>query len=77
MQGVPSIRVLDFTERTEMPQKRPTMNGSAEGYNYITTEQFEPIKAKIERIEGILKELEEKDDGKSAVRASKSAKSEQ
>ena len=46
-QGVPSIRVLDFTERTENAETTPKKHECKCGDKFVTIEQFNALKAKF------------------------------
>ena len=61
MQGVPSMRVLYFTERTEETQKMPE-NAQKEhkctcGDKFVTKEQFEDLKGDLERLTAKVEEM--------------------
>lgn len=43
--GVPSMRTLDFTERTEIPQNVPTIKESDLDGKFATREQFDDLRA--------------------------------
>ena len=62
--GIPSMRVLDFVERPAIPQ-RTNENGSISheckcGKDFVKIEAFNELKAKYEDLEGIVKSLVEK-----------------
>lgn len=50
-QGVPSMRVLDFNERSEMPQNAPKTHTCTCGDKFATKEQIIDLKGKIEALE--------------------------
>lgn len=60
-QGVPSMRVLDFTERTATAQKQPVSGpfGSANNY-FVTIDSFNALEAKFAALEGKVDELRPK-----------------
>lgn len=70
MNGVPSMRILDFTERTVNAPKTVTEHICKCGEKYVTKEQFEGIQAKISEIEGIVDDLKTK----TSVKATKTTK---
>lgn len=45
--GVPSMRILDFVERSEMPQKPPATAFNIEGNNFVTQDEMTAINGKI------------------------------
>ena len=42
-QGVPSMRILDFTERTAMPNKTPSTPSFNSPYNFVTLDSFNAL----------------------------------
>lgn len=59
-QGVPSIRVLDFTERSANAPKTPEKHDCQCGDKFATVEQLNDLKGKISEITGIVDELRAK-----------------
>lgn len=60
-QGVPSIRILDFTERTtENAPKTPVEHACHCGDKFATKEQLTALEGKISEIMGIVDELKAK-----------------
>lgn len=54
-QGVPSIRILDFTERTtENAPKMPTTHECQCGKKYVSKEDFEALKHEFQALKGKL-----------------------
>lgn len=53
-QGVPSIRILDFTERTQNAQKTHEKHTCQCGDNFVTKEQFKALEGKFDEIKGIV-----------------------
>lgn len=53
-QGVPSIRILDFVERTTNGSKTPTEHICKCGDNFVTKEQFKALEGKFDEIKGIV-----------------------
>lgn len=53
-QGVPSIRILDFVERTPNGSKTPTEHACKCGDNFVTKEQFKALEGKFDEIKGIV-----------------------
>ena len=51
--GLPSMRVFDYTERTETSVQKETVN-------YITKEEFDALKTEIDAIKSTLKKGEKK-----------------
>lgn len=72
--GVPSMRVLDFTERTQNTQKTPVEHVCKCGDKFVPKEDFNALQAKFEGIEGKFAELEEKYNALSAKMTAKTAK---
>lgn len=46
--GVPSMRTLDFTERTELPQNVPVTNEKALDDKFATLDQFKSLQGEID-----------------------------
>lgn len=65
-QGVPSIRVLDFTERTANAPKMPEKHDCQCGDKFATKEQLTALEGKISEITAIVDELKTKTVKKSA-----------
>ena len=59
-QGVPSIRVLDFTERTANAPKTPEKHDCKCGDKFATKEQLNALEGKISEITAIVDELKAK-----------------
>lgn len=59
-QGVPSMRILDFTERIENPQKSPVEHACQCGDKFATKEQLTALDGKYDDISGKIEELETK-----------------
>jgi hypothetical protein len=59
-QGVPSIRVLDFTERTANATKTTEKHDCQCGDKFATKEQLTALEGKISEITAIVEELKEK-----------------
>lgn len=59
-QGVPSIRVLDFTERTSNAPKTPEKHDCKCGDKFATKEQLTALEGKISEITAIVDELKAK-----------------
>ena len=51
-QGVPSMRVLDFTERTATAQKQPVSGPFGSANNFVTIDSFNALEAKFAALEG-------------------------
>lgn len=56
-QGVPSMRVLDFVERTETASKQPATHECACGNKYATKEQISALEGKIDDLTAKYEEL--------------------
>lgn len=67
-QGIPSMQIYDFTERTETPQNAPNKTLDDLGDKFVTLEQFEALQGK-------LKELESKFEENAVVQVTKPNKS--
>ena len=59
-QGVPSMRILDFTERTAMANKTPSMPSFNSPNNFVTLDIFNSLKGDVEALRGKLDELNAK-----------------
>lgn len=59
-QGVPSIRILDFVERTPNGSKLPTEHTCKCGDNFVTKEQFKALEGKFDEIKGIVDGIKSK-----------------
>ena len=46
-QGIPSMQIYDFTERTEKPQNEPTTHKCTCGDKFVTKEEFDDLKGKF------------------------------
>ena len=59
-QGVPSMRVLDFTERTATAPKMPSAPSFNSSNNFVTLDSFNALEAKFAALEGKVEELRPK-----------------
>ena len=59
-QGVPSMRVLDFTERTATAQKHPVSGPFGSANNFVTLDSFNALEAKFAALEDKVDELRPK-----------------
>ena len=59
-QGVPSMRVLDFTERTATAQKQPVSGPFGSANNFVTIDSFNALEEKFAALEGKVEELRPK-----------------
>ena len=64
-QGVPSMRVLDFTERTATAQKQPVSGSFGSANNFVTIDSFNALKGDVEALRGKLDDLNAKPVAKS------------
>ena len=64
-QGVPSMRVLDFTERTATDQKQPVSGPFGSANNFVTLDSFNALKGDVEALRDKLDELNAKPVAKS------------
>ena len=64
-QGVPSMRVLDFTERTATAQKQPVSAPFGSANNFVTIDSFNALKGDVEALRGKLDEFNAKPVAKS------------
>ena len=60
MNGVPSMKILDFTERTETPQKTPTEHACQCGSKFTLKEDFNALQSRFDGLSARFEELEEK-----------------
>ena len=63
-QGVPSMRVLDFTERTATATKQPVSAPFGSANNFVTLDSFNALEAKFAALEGKVDELRPKESAK-------------
>lgn len=59
-QGVPSMRVLDFTERTATAPKQPVSGPFGSANNFVTIDGFNALEAKFAALEDKVEELRPK-----------------
>ena len=59
-QGVPSMRILDFTERTATAPKTPSAPSFNSTNNFVTLDSFNALKGDVEALRGKLDELSTK-----------------
>ena len=59
-QGVPSMRVLDFTERTATAPKQPVSGPFGSANNFVTIDSFNALEAKFAALEVKVEELRPK-----------------
>ena len=76
-QGIPSMRILDFTERNAAPvqtaEKSPTEHVCTCGDKYATKEQLNALEGKINDILAMYEELKDKQTTKTTKSAKKEA----
>ena len=59
-QGVPSMRILDFTERTATAPRMPSTPSFNYPDNFVTLDSFNALKGDVEALRGKLDELKQK-----------------
>lgn len=59
-QGVPSMRILDFTERAATASKTPSTPSFNSPDNFVTLDSFNALKGDVEALRGKLDELNPK-----------------
>lgn len=59
-QGVPSMRILDFTERTATAPRMPSAPSFNSTDNFVTIDSFNALKGDVEALRGKLDELKPK-----------------
>ena len=64
-QGVPSMRILDFTERLANAPKTPSVPSFNSPNNFVTLDSFNALKGDVEALRGKLDELNAKPVAKS------------
>ena len=64
-QGVPSMRILDFTERAATASKTPSAPSFNSPNNFVTLDSFNALKGDVEALRGKLDELNSKPVAKS------------
>lgn len=72
--GVPSMRVLDFTERTSNAPKSPAEHACKCGDKFILKDELKAINGKFDGIDDKIRELEDKINSLSSKPATKSTK---
>lgn len=80
MNGVPSMKILDFTERTETAPKTPTEHACQCGSKFTLKEDFNALQSRFDGFSLKLEELEEKIENlsiKSTPKTTKNTKSEE
>lgn len=65
MQGVPSMRILDFTERVQNAPKTPEKHDCQCGDKFATKEQLNALQGKYDDILAIVEDLQTKSNTKS------------
>lgn len=65
-QGVPSIRILDFTERASNTPKTPENHTCKCEGKYVPLNEFDALKSKLEALEAKLEEMNTKQTTKTA-----------
>ena len=63
-QGVPSMRILDFTERASAATKTPSMQSFDSKNNFVTIDSFNALEAKFSALESKVDELRPKTNAK-------------
>ena len=63
-QGVPSMRILDFTERTATPNKTPSTPSFNSPDNFVTLDSFNALEAKFSALESKVDEMRPKSSAK-------------
>ena len=56
-QGVPSMRVLDFVERSSVSHSQPAGAAFNSPNNFVTVDSFNALEAKLQALEGKVEEL--------------------
>lgn len=70
MQGVPSMRILDYTERTaDNASKTPQKHECQCGSKFVSKEDFKALQSEIEALKGELEELKAKPKAKTVKKA--------
>ena len=64
-QGVPSMRILDFTERNSVSHSQPTGAAFNSSNNFVTIDSFNALKGDVEALRGKLDEMNSKPSAKS------------
>lgn len=59
-QGIPSMRILDFTERAATASKTPSAPSFNSPNNFVTLDSFNALKGDVEALRGKLDELSTK-----------------
>ena len=63
-QGVPSMRVLDFVERSSVSHSQPAGTVFNSPNNFVTLDSFNALEAKLQALEGKVEELKPKTNSK-------------
>lgn len=61
-QGIPSIRILDYTERVPNAQKTPTEHVCKCGDNFVSKETFKALEARFNELTAKIESLTAKED---------------
>lgn len=72
--GVPSMRILDFTERVAGASKTPVEHVCKCGDKFVSKEDYNALKRTVDALSGKLKELEDKCNYLTTKNAPKTAK---
>lgn len=60
MQGVPSMRILEFTERTQNEPQKAVQEGLSLGDKFVTLDTFKALEGKMEQLQARFDELNQK-----------------
>lgn len=72
-QGMPSMRILDFVERTENVENTPKNHVCKCGDNFVTKQQFDELKAEFQSLTAKYDDLIEKQSAKTTKTTKKEA----
>lgn len=75
--GVPSKRILDFTERTEMPQNSPVMPQKDLECKFVTIDEFNDLKGDFDNLKDMYNKLSQQNNTKSETKPKTTAKKSQ
>lgn len=65
-QGVPSMKILDFTERNTQPQNSPEKHTCKCGDKFVSKDDFEALQAKFDELTAIVNDMKSKPTAKTA-----------
>lgn len=65
-QGVPSMKILDFTERNAQPQNSPEKHACKCGDKFVSKDDFKALQDKFDELTAVVNDMKSKPTAKSA-----------